>query len=190
MAAKKTSKTRKPARKRVAAKSKLNGKGKAGAKPAKSGRAKAGPAKARPAKSKPAKARSTAAASEKARLAANKKLVLTMYQFLIGEKDFDKARPYLGDTYRQHAPYARDGHDGVRDWVKGFKEAFPNHRFEVKKVIAEGDFVVLHLHGMNGPNPHGESVVDFFRVENGKVVEHWDVIQAIPDTADNANSMF
>ena len=46
------------------------------------------------------------------------------------------------------------------------------------------------LHGMGGPNPHGESVVDIFRVENGKVVEHWDIIQPIPDTADNANSMF
>ncbi len=135
-------------------------------------------------------AKRSPARSEQARLEANKKLVLTMYQHLIGDKDFDKARPYLGDYYRQHAPYARDGHDGVRDWVKGFKEAFPNHRYEVKKVIAEGDFVVLHLHGMNGPNPHGESVVDMFRVKDGKVIEHWDVIQAIPDSADNANSMF
>jgi predicted SnoaL-like aldol condensation-catalyzing enzyme len=60
----------------------------------------------------------------------------------------------------------------------------------VKKVIAEGDYVVLHLHGQNGLNPNGESVVDFFRIENGKVVEHWDVIQAIPDRAENANTMF
>ena len=60
----------------------------------------------------------------------------------------------------------------------------------MKRVIAEGDYVMLHLHGMGGPNPHGESVVDIFRVENGKVVEHWDIIQAIPESADNANSMF
>ncbi len=130
------------------------------------------------------------AAAEAARLARNKELVLTLYQALIGDKDFEAARRYMGDTYRQHAPYAADGHDGVRNWIAGFKQAFPEHRYEVKKVIAEGDLVVLHLHGINGPNPHGESVVDIFRIENGKVVEHWDVIQPIPDTADNANSMF
>jgi predicted SnoaL-like aldol condensation-catalyzing enzyme len=123
-------------------------------------------------------------------LARNKQLVLTFYQKMIGDKDFQAARPYMGAEYRQHAPYAADGHEGVAAWVQGFKAAFPNHRFEVKKIIAEGDLVMLHLHGMNGPNPHGESVVDIFRIENGKVVEHWDIIQPIPESADNANSMF
>jgi predicted SnoaL-like aldol condensation-catalyzing enzyme len=130
------------------------------------------------------------APSAAAKLAANKKLVLAMYEQIIGRKDFDAARKYMGDTYRQHSPYAADGHDGVRTWLQGFKAAFPNHRYELKRVIAEGDYVMLHLHGMNGPNPNGESVIDIFRVENGKVVEHWDIIQAIPDSADNANSMF
>ncbi|HTV80920.1 MAG TPA: ester cyclase [Steroidobacteraceae bacterium] len=124
------------------------------------------------------------------RLALNKKLVLEFYQKLIGEKDFEAARPYMGSLYRQHAPYAADGHEGVAEWVRKFKEAFPQHHYEVKKVIAEGDFVVLHLHGKSGLHPFGESVVDIFRIEDGKVVEHWDVIQPIPETADNANSMF
>jgi predicted SnoaL-like aldol condensation-catalyzing enzyme len=74
--------------------------------------------------------------------------------------------------------------------VEWFKANFPNHRYEVKRVLAEGDFVMLHLHGMGGLSPFGESVVDIFRVEDGKVVEHWDIIQPIPDKADNANSMF
>jgi predicted SnoaL-like aldol condensation-catalyzing enzyme len=123
-------------------------------------------------------------------LARNKQLVLAFYQKIIGEKDYQGARQYMGSEYRQHAPYATDGHAGIAEWVHKFKEAFPQHRYEVKKIIAEGDLVVLHLHGMNGPNPHGESVVDIFRVENGKVVEHWDVIQPIPESADNANTMF
>lgn len=130
------------------------------------------------------------AASTAAKLAANKKLVLAFYEQIIGRKDLDGALRYMGATYKQHAPYAADGHDGLRAWLAGFKAAFPNHRYEVKRVIAEGDYVMLHLHGMGGPNPNGESVVDIFRVENGKVVEHWDIIQAIPETADNANSMF
>ncbi len=123
-------------------------------------------------------------------LARNKELVLTFYQKIIGEKDYEGARQYMGTEYRQHAPYATDGHTGIAEWVRKFKEAWPQHRYEVKKVIAEGDLVVLHLHGTNGPNPHGESVVDIFRIENGRVVEHWDVIQPIPEHADNANTMF
>jgi predicted SnoaL-like aldol condensation-catalyzing enzyme len=150
---------------------------------------------ARRASPKPAAARATAGIAhdlkaEQARLARNKQLVLAMYQKLIGEKDYEAARPFMGDTYRQHAPYAADGHEGISAFVRGFKQAFPLHRYDVKKVVAEGDLVVLHLHGINGPNPHGESVVDIFRIENGKVVEHWDVIQAIPEKADNANTMF
>jgi len=123
-------------------------------------------------------------------LARNKQLVLAFYNKIIGEKDYEGARRYMGAEYRQHAPYATDGHAGIAQWVRTFKESWPEHRYEVKKVVAEGDLVVLHLHGMNGPNPHGESVVDIFRIENGKVVEHWDVIQPIPETADNANTMF
>jgi predicted SnoaL-like aldol condensation-catalyzing enzyme len=125
-----------------------------------------------------------------AQLARNKQLVLEFYHKLIGEKDFEGARPYMGREYRQHAPYAADGHAGVAAWVAKFKEAFPQHHYEVKKVIAEGDFVVLHLHGKSGLHPYGESVVDIFRIEDGKVVEHWDVIQPIPESADNSNSMF
>ncbi len=123
-------------------------------------------------------------------LAHNKQLVLDFYRKLIGEKDFEAARPYMGSEYRQHAPYAADGHAGVAEWVHKFKESFPEHHYEVKKVIAEGDYVVLHLHGKSGLHPYGESVVDIFRIENGKVVEHWDVIQPIPESADNANTMF
>jgi predicted SnoaL-like aldol condensation-catalyzing enzyme len=128
--------------------------------------------------------------STAAKLAANKKLVLAFYRQIIGRKDFDAALKYMGGTYKQHAPYAADGHAGLRAWLAGFKAAFPDHRYEVKRVLAEGDYVMLHLHGMGGPNPHGESVVDIFRVKDGKVVEHWDIIQPIPDSADNANSMF
>jgi predicted SnoaL-like aldol condensation-catalyzing enzyme len=123
-------------------------------------------------------------------LAGNKALVLAFYHKLIGGKDYEGARQYMGSVYRQHAPYATDGHTGIAEWVRKFAAAFPQHRYEVKKVIAEGDLVVLHSHGLNGPNPHGESVIDIFRIENGKVVEHWDVIQPIPESADNANSMF
>jgi predicted SnoaL-like aldol condensation-catalyzing enzyme len=137
-----------------------------------------------------APARKVAPPSEKARLAANKRLVLAFYERIIGRKDFEAGRKYMGATYKQHSPYATDGHEGLAAFVKFFRENFPQHRYEVKKVIAEGDMVVLHLHGMGGMNPFGEQVVDFFRVKNGKVVEHWDVIQPIPEKSDNPNGIF
>jgi predicted SnoaL-like aldol condensation-catalyzing enzyme len=169
---------KKPVKKSVGRKSHL---GARGAKPAR---------RARPVRSASPARRAVRTPNPQTQLEANKKLVLAFYEQIIGRKDFDAALPYMGNTYTQHAPYAADGHDGLRAWLAGFKAAFPNHRYEVKRVIAEGSYVMLHLHGMGGPNPHGESVIDIFRIENGKVVEHWDIIQPIPDSADNANSMF
>jgi predicted SnoaL-like aldol condensation-catalyzing enzyme len=142
------------------------------------------------ARRKAATSRTPSNRSVAAKLAANKRLVLAFYAQIIGRKDFEAGRKYMGATYRQHSPYATDGHEGLASFVKFFRENFPNHRYEVKKVIAEGDMVVLHLHGMGGMNPHGEQVVDFFRVKDGKVVEHWDVIQAIPERSDNPNGVF
>ena len=155
---------------------------------------KAGPTRKVAAKRKPAPARKTApkkpAVSEQARLERNKKLVIAFYQKLIGDKDAAGARRFMGEPYLQHSPYARDGFEGVAEFVQSFKAMAPNHRYEIKKVIAEGDFVVLHLHGISGMHPHGEQVVDFFRLKDGKVVEHWDVIQAIPENSENPNGIF
>ena len=143
---------------------------------------------------KPAKkaVRTTAkpVSSEKARLERNKKLVLAFYEQAINQKDFEAARRYMSDGYRQHNPTAADGPEGLRAWLAEFKQAFPNLRATVKKCIAEGDFVVLHVLGENGPSPNGTAVIDIFRVVNGKVAEHWDVIQDIPADVKNANSMF
>ena len=127
---------------------------------------------------------------EQMRLEANKELVLAFYRKMIGEKDPEGARAYMGEPYRQHSPYAKDGFEGVAEFARMFKRDFPQHHYEVKRVIAEGDYVVLHLHGKSGPNPHGEAVVDLFRVKNGKVVEHWDVIQPLPEKYENPNSPF
>ena len=140
-----------------------------------------------PARRQPAR---RSGASTAAKLAANKKLVLAFYEQIIGRKDFEAGRRYMSEDYKQHSPYAKDGPAGLKAFVDWFRENHPQHRYEVKKVIAEGDMVVLHLHGMGGMSPHGEQVVDFFRVKNGKVVEHWDVIQPIPEAAENPNGIF
>lgn len=132
----------------------------------------------------------TSLTHEQMRLEANKELVLAFYKKMIGEKDPEGAREYMGQPYRQHSPYAKDGFEGVAEFARWFKREFPNHNYEVKRVIAEGDYVALHLHGKSGPNPHGEAVVDIFRVKDGKVVEHWDVIQPLPEKFENPNTPF
>lgn len=67
---------------------------------------------------------------------------------------------------------------------------YPDLKLDIKRVLAEGDLVVTHSHLVLEPGTPGRALADFFRVEDGKVVEHWDVIQEIPDASANENGMF
>ena len=81
--------------------------------------------------------------------------------------------------------------EGLRKFVVAMKANRPDAHGEIKRVIADGDYVVLHSQWRGlSESPRGEAVVDIYRWENGKVVEHWDVIQPIPETAANNNTMF
>jgi predicted SnoaL-like aldol condensation-catalyzing enzyme len=123
-------------------------------------------------------------------LEANKKIVVDFYNLALNQKDFDAASKYLGPPYIQHNPTAPDGAEGLKRLVALLKEKFPNSRNEINRVIAEGDIVVLHVHSVREPGQRGRAIVDIFRVENGKVVEHWDVIQDVPEKPANDNTMF
>ena len=81
--------------------------------------------------------------------------------------------------------------EGVKKFVDWIMSNHPDARGEIKRVFADGDHVILHSHwhGLSD-NPRGEAVVDIFRLEGGKVLEHWDVIQPIPKASANANTMF
>jgi len=107
-------------------------------------------------------------------------IVLKFYEAALNEKNPDKARSFLGDNYIQHNPHVPDGIEGFLKFVKFRRDKFPTARNEVKRVIADGDLVALHVHSVVIPGSPGRQIVDIFRVENGKVVEHWDVIQEIP----------
>jgi predicted SnoaL-like aldol condensation-catalyzing enzyme len=109
---------------------------------------------------------------------------------------FNQGRPeeaaerYQGPMYIQHNPMAADGAEPFIGFVKHFKSEFPESRYEIKRMVAEGDLVVIHAHVTNSPDDRGVAVVDILRYENGKAVEHWDVIQPVPETAANDNTMF
>src|SRR5690606_11025646 len=89
-----------------------------------------------------------------------------------------------------HNPTAADGAEGLRAFIDFLKARYPNQRGEIKRVIAEGDLVVLHVHSTRGDGTPGRAIVDIFRIENGKVMEHWDVIQDIPAQSATMNGMF
>lgn len=108
-------------------------------------------------------------------------LVLAFYEAALNDKDEGKTKEFLGDTYIQHNPAVADGPDGLLRFVRFRRERFPHSRNEVKMVIAEGDLVALHVHSVLVPGTAGRNIVDIFRVEGHKVVEHWDVIQDIPE---------
>ena len=121
---------------------------------------------------------------------ANKKIVVDFYNLALNQKDFDAAAKYFGPRYIQHNPSAPDGIEGFKGLVTFLKEKFPNSHSEIKRVIAEGDLVVLHVHSVREPGQRGRAIVDMFRLENGKIVEHWDVIQDVPEKPANDNTMF
>jgi len=123
-------------------------------------------------------------------LEANKKAVVEFYEAALNKKDFDAAAKYFGPKYIQHNPTAPDGIEGFKGFLAFLREKFPNSHSEIKKVFAEGDYVILQVHSVREPGTRGRAIVDIFRLENGKIVEHWDVVQDIPEKMPHNNGMF
>ena len=121
---------------------------------------------------------------------ANRKAVLAFYEKGLNQKDVDAALAYVGDRYTQHNPNAADGPEGFRKFIGFLREKFPNSHSEIKRSFVDGDYVILHVHAIREPGTKGNAIVDIFKLENGKIVEHWDVVQAIPENPANNNTMF
>lgn len=123
----------------------------------------------------------------------NKKNVVEFYNAVLNEKNFDKAATYVGATYIQHNPIGADGLEGIKGFINFLRDKFPNNKSEIKRVFAEGNYVIVHVHAVREPGQRGNAIFDLFRLDdNGKVLEHWDAVQPIPDPekAMNKNGMF
>jgi predicted SnoaL-like aldol condensation-catalyzing enzyme len=120
----------------------------------------------------------------------NRKVVLEFYELAINRKKAEALDRYFGNRYTQHNPMAADGPGGLKGFIGYMKEKMPRARAKIKKVFTDGDYVILHVHFIPEPGSRGQAVVDIFKLEDGKVVEHWDVIQDIPEKAANKNGMF
>ena len=92
--------------------------------------------------------------------------------------------------YIQHSPGFADGREAFKAGVQGFLKEFPESRAVIKHIGADGDLVFIHNHITLKAGDRGQAAVDIFRVKDGKIAEHWDVIQDIPEKAENNNTMF
>ncbi|KVU32575.1 polyketide cyclase [Burkholderia ubonensis] len=131
-----------------------------------------------------------AADTSTARQEANRRAVLAFYEKGLNEKDADAALAYVGDRYVQHNPNAADGPEGFRKFVAFLRDRYPQSHSEIKRSFVDGDYVILHVHAVREPGTRGSAIIDIFRLENGRIVEHWDVNQPVPEQAANGNTMF
>jgi len=120
----------------------------------------------------------------------NIRLVLEMYERVLQPLDSTHVPRYFHPDYRQHNPMATDGAAGLMAFLDGGRQQFPHAKHHLKRIFADGDYVIVHTHVVLQPGTPGFSAIDSLRIEDGMLAEHWDAIQPVPEASQNSNTMF
>ena len=113
-----------------------------------------------------------------------------MTRFYVDKKVREAFETWVDPGYVQHNPMAATGRDAAVNFLEPFFAQHPDIHYSIARVIADGNLVAVHSHGKFGPDDRGVAVVDILRVEGCKVMEHWDVVQPVPEKSVNSNGMF
>jgi predicted SnoaL-like aldol condensation-catalyzing enzyme len=123
-------------------------------------------------------------------LKRNKQIALNFYKTAYEGNPRKAVELYVGDEYIQHNPDVKDGKEGFIEYFERMQREYPEKSIEFVRSVAEGNLVALHTH-QTWPGNDEYITMDFFRFDdNGKIIEHWDAIQQIPEKAAHNNTMY
>jgi len=121
---------------------------------------------------------------------ANLDLVLRMFAEVLGPMDSSAVDRFIAADYIQHNQMAEPGREGLKRFLDMIRGQTPEAVHDVKRAFVDGDYVTVHYHVRRWPGDLGWAVIDIFRVENGLIAEHWDVMQDVTEGGPNPNSPF
>jgi predicted SnoaL-like aldol condensation-catalyzing enzyme len=113
-----------------------------------------------------------------------------MTQFYVDKKVREAFETWVDPGYIQHNPMAETGRNAAVKFLEPFFASHPDVHYTIARIIADGNLVAVHSHGVFAPGDRGIAVVDILRVDGCKVMEHWDVVQPVPEKSANSNTMF
>ena len=121
---------------------------------------------------------------------ANLDLVLALFEQVLGPMDSSAVDRFIAPDYIQHNQMAEPGREGLKKFLDMIRSKTPNAVHHVKRAFVDGDHVIVHYHVRRWPEDLGWAVIDIFRIENGLIAEHWDVMQDVTEGGPNSNSTF